>query len=134
MARAKPTAASRPRTKAIAPRPVLQWVAAGVGLVLTLTTGGILLSEAMQPDRPAALTVRVEGVRRTATLRILDIVVANTGSETAAAVEVTGTAGDETASVSLDYVPGDGEASASLAFPADAPEGAVVAVTGWAAP
>ena len=134
MARAKAATPARSRSKAIAPRPVLQWAAAGAGLLITLTTGGILLSEALQPSRPATLTVRVERVRQTEELRILDIVVMNTGSETAAAVDVTGTAGEATASVTLDYVPGDGEASASLALPADAPGTAVLAVTGWSAP
>lgn len=134
MARTKAASAVKSRAKAIAPRPALQWAAAGVGLMVTLVTGGILLDEALKPSRLAALTVRVEGVRQTGALRILDIVVANTGSETAAAVEVSGTAGEETASVTLDYVPGDGEASASIAFPADAPEPAELTVTGWSAP
>lgn len=134
MAAPKSKSAVASRAKAIAPRPVLQWIAAGVGLLFTLTTGGILLREALQPSRPAVLTVRVEAVRRTATLRILDIVVENSGSETAAAVEVAGQAGEETASVTLDYVPGDGEAKASLAFPADSPDGAVLTVAGWSAP
>lgn len=134
MARAKAAASARSGAKAIAQRPALQWAAAGVGLLMTLITAGILLSEALQPSRPAALTVQVEGMRQTGTLRILDIVVVNTGSETASAVEVTGKAGDDSASVTLDYVPGDGRASASLAFPANASKEAVLTITGWSAP
>jgi uncharacterized protein (TIGR02588 family) len=109
-------------------------MAAGVGLLITLAAGGIILAEAVQPARPAALTVRIERERRTPSGRILDIVVTNTGSETAAAVEVLGKVGGETGSVSLDYVPGDGQASASLAFSADAAGDPLLSVVGWSEP
>jgi uncharacterized protein (TIGR02588 family) len=133
-AKTPPATARSRRSKAVAPRPVLQWMAAGVGLLITLAAGGIILAEAVQPARPAALTVRIERERRTPSGRILDIVVTNTGSETAAAVEVLGKVGGETGSVSLDYVPGDGQASASLAFSADAAGDPLLSVVGWSEP
>lgn len=133
MAAAKPKTSQRTR-KTVVPRPVLQWIAAGLGLVTTLAAGGVILAEALQPARPVALSIRVDGERRSASSRILDIVVTNAGSETAAAVEVAGKVGSETASVTLDYVPGDGEATAALAFPAEASGSPVITVAGWSAP
>jgi uncharacterized protein (TIGR02588 family) len=133
MVAAKAKTAGRGR-KTIAPRPVLQWAAAGLGLVITLGAGGVILGEALQPTRPVALSVRVEGERLTRTSRILDILVTNAGSETAAAVDISGEVGDATASVTLDYVPGDGEVAASLAFPVQASGAPVISVAGWSAP
>lgn len=135
MAAAKSSAKPKPRrAKTVASRPVLQWTAAWIGLLLTLCAGGVILAEAVQPPRPAALTVRIERQRLTPSRRILDIVVSNTGSETAAAVEVVGQAGEETAVVSLDYVPGDGETSASLSFSAAATSEPRLSVVGWSEP
>lgn len=126
------TAARTP--KLVASRPVLQWITAGLGLVITLTAGAVILCEALQPARPVALSIRIEDERLTSTSRILDIVVTNAGSETAAAVDVSGKIGDDTASVTLDYVPGDGETVASLAFPAATAGAPAVSVVGWSAP
>lgn len=135
MAAAKPRAKSGAAgRKTIAPRPVLQWIAAGSGLIVTLAAGGLILAEALQPPRPVALAVRIEGERRTVSSRVFDIVVTNAGSETAAAVEISGQADGKTAGVTLDYVPGDGEASASLAFPIATHGAPSIAVTGWSAP
>lgn len=135
MAAAKrPTKTGGSPRKTVASRPVLQWIAAGAGLIVTLAAAGVIVAEALQPARPVALTVRIEGERRTVSSRVFDVVVTNAGSETAAAVEVSGEAGGKTAAVTLDYVPGDGEASASLAFPIAAQGAPSIAVTGWSAP
>lgn len=135
MARASTNRTSRARSKdeAVA-RPVLQWVAAGCGLAITLGAAGVILTEALQPTRPAELSVRVEDERRTPTHRILDVVVSNAGSETAAAVEIAGEAGGRTASATLDYVPGGGEATAALAFPAAVAGEPDIRVIGWSDP
>jgi len=135
VAKATRTAAKADRRrKAISPRPILQWIAAGAGLLITLAASGVILAEALQPVRPVALSVRVDGEHQAGQSRILDIVVTNAGSETAAAVEIAGKAGEETASVTLDYVPGDGEATAALAFPAGTPGEPAISVAGWSAP
>jgi len=133
MAAAKPRRAAG-RRKTVAARPVLQWMTAGLGLVITLAAGAVILGEALQPSRPVALSICVKGERLTQTSRVLDIVVTNEGSETAAAVDIAGKVGDATASVTLDYVPGDGEADASLAFPVTAAGPPVLSVSGWSAP
>jgi uncharacterized protein (TIGR02588 family) len=133
MAALKPKTGARTR-KSVAPRPVLQWITAGLGLVITLTASAVIMGEAVQPARPVALSIRIEDERLTSTSRILDIVVTNAGSETAAAVDVSGKVGDDVASVTLDYVPGDGKTAASLAFPAAAAGAPAVSVVGWSAP
>ena len=132
-------AASPKSTKAkarpVAPRPALQWLAAAVGLGVTLASAGIILAEAMGPVRPAVLTARVDQAHRTPAGWVFDVTVENAGSETAAGVEIVGVVGSETASATLDYVPGDGEAEASLAF-SDKTGGArpSLSVAGWARP
>lgn len=132
-AAAKETTARR--RKPIAPRPVLQWIAAGLGLCVTLGAVAVILTEALQPVRPVSLSVTVDNVRQTGSTRIYEITVSNAGSQTAAGVEIVGEAGDETASVTLDYVPGDGEASAALALPLDPSSRVpVLSVAGWTAP
>ena len=39
-------------------RPVLQWIMAGLGLLLTLTAAGIIVYEAMQPPSPPMIHCR----------------------------------------------------------------------------
>ncbi|MDB5421645.1 MAG: hypothetical protein JWR59_1592 [Brevundimonas sp.] len=121
------------RSKTVAPRPVLQWIAAGLGACVTVGAGAVILYEAVQPVRPVALSVTIKGERRTGSNRIFEIKVINAGSETAAGVEILGQAGGETASVTLDYVPGDGEALAALAFPVDS-VAPTLSVAGWSEP
>lgn len=122
--------------KSIAPRPVLQWIAAGLGVGVTVGAAAVILAEALQPVRPVALSVAVEGVRQSGPDRVFELAVSNSGSETAAGVEIVGEDGEgATASVTLDYVPGDGEASAVLAFPRDTTgETPSFSVAGWSEP
>ena len=131
----KPTARGAKPKPSIAPRPILQWITAGLGLAVTLGAGGVILAEALQPARPVDLAARFESERRTSTSRVVNVVVANAGSETAAGVEVVGKIGSETASATLDYVPGDGEASVSLVFPLETTGHPVeLSVSGWSKP
>jgi uncharacterized protein (TIGR02588 family) len=122
--------------KSIAPRPLLQWIAAGVGVCVTVGAAAVILTEALQPVRPVALSVAVEGVRQAGSNRIFELKVSNAGSETAAGVEIVGEDGaGRTASVTLDYVPGDGEASAAVSFPLDGTGGMPdFSVVGWSEP
>jgi uncharacterized protein (TIGR02588 family) len=106
-----------------------------MGLCITLTAGAIILNEALQPVRPVSLSFKTQRVRQSATSRIFEIVVSNSGSKTAAAVDIVGEAGGETASATLDYVPGDGEASAALVFPATVGNTVPkLSVAGWSEP
>lgn len=129
-----PKAPERIGTEAAKRPPMLQWIAAGCGLFLTLGAAGVIVAEALQPTRPADLTVRIEGQRRTSTHLILDVVVSNSGTETAASVDVVGEMQAHTASATLDYVPGGGEAGAAMVFPASAIGAVDVEVAGWSDP
>lgn len=115
------------------PRPVLQWVMAGVGAAVTLGAVAIVVWEAVQPPSPPALSARIVAVQSTAAGQVATIRVQNDGDDTAAAVDIEGVLGDQTATASLDYVPGHGHARAYLRFDAD-PRRAAVAVKGWSAP
>lgn len=135
MAPAKPAPRKKAarRSKSVAPRPILQWAAAGLGACVTLAAGAVILSEALQPDRPVDLSVKVQGVRRMGSDRAFEIKVTNAGSETAAGVEIVGHSSGNRASVTLDYVPGDGETSAVLVFPGDG-DNPTLSVAGWSEP
>ena len=114
-------------------RPVLQWVMAVVGAVVTLSAIAIVVWEALQPAAPPALSARIVAVEATAAGHVATIRVQNDGDDTAAAVEIEGVLGDHTATASLDYVPRRGHAQAYLRFDAD-PRAASVSVKGWSAP
>ena len=119
------------RAAASTPRPVLQWVMAGVGAAVTLGAVGIVVWEALQPSSPPALSARIVAVQSTAAGQVATVRVQNDGDDTAAAVDIEGVLGDQTATATLDYVPGHGHAY--LRFDAD-PRPAAVAVKGWSAP
>ena len=121
------------RAASSTPRPVLQWVMAGVGAAVTLGAVGIVVWEALQPSSPPALSARIVAVQSTAAGQVATVRVQNDGDDTAAAVDIEGVLGDQTATATLDYVPGHGHARAYLRFDAD-PRRAAVAVKGWSAP
>lgn len=129
MTHPKSTAAS-----AVRDWPVLQWVMAGIGGLITLAVTGVVLWEAVQPSAPAVLEARVVRIDPAATGYLAEIEVSNTGRETAAAVDVAGAlAGRPPSTVTIDYVPARGRATAWLRFEQD-PAGASVAVVGWSEP
>ena len=119
-------------TPAVA-RPVLQWLMAAVGAVVTLTAVGIVVWEALQPPSPPALSARIVAIQSTAAGHVATVLVRNDGDDTAAAVDIEGVLGDQTATATLDYVPAHGHARAYLRFDGD-PRAATVAVKGWSAP
>ena len=121
------------RKTAAANHPVLQWIMAALGLVVTLTAAGILAWDAMQPPSPPDLTARVTDTRRAAQGFIAEVEIANLGRATAAAVQVEGRSGGQTASATIDYLPGRGRARADLAF-SGAPAPVEARVTGWSEP
>ena len=114
-------------------QPVLQWIMAGLGLLLTLTAAGIIVYEAVQPPSPPDLTAEVTAVRPASSGFVAEIEVRNLGRDSAAAVQVEGRSGAETASASIDYVPGKGRTAVALAFPG-APAPVEARVTGWSEP
>ena len=106
--------------------PALEWIASGIGLVLTL---GILASigwEAVQGsgDAPPALEVSVERIIPSGHGYVVEILAHNRSSATAAAVEVEGELKEggrtvATSSATLDYVPGESDRRAGLFFTDD---------------
>lgn len=121
------------KKQSASPPPVLQWIAAGLGVVVTLAVIGVVVWEAMQPARPPDLSARIVAVTSSPHGRVAEVKVSNRGLETAAAVEIEGRLGEETSTATLDYVPGQGEAEAFLRFDGD-PRAAELTVLGWSRP
>ena len=113
---------------------LLEWGMGALGGVIVLAALGVILSEALGPRDPATLEARLQSARPAASGWLAEVEVANTGDETAAAVEVEGKLGDQTAAATLDYVPAHGRETVILSFHAD-PRGAVeLGVSGWSEP
>ena len=131
----------RARKSAPAKTPVAEWIAAGLGLVLTLAVLGYSIWESVAQDGgPPVLSVTAEAAVATPGGFVAPIAVRNTGDATAAAVEVRGElqlpGGDvETAHATLAYVPAGGEARAGLVFRTDPRQGRLsLAVEGYEEP
>tara|TARA_R110002167_G_scaffold47169_10_gene139938 strand:+ start:835 stop:1215 length:381 start_codon:yes stop_codon:yes gene_type:complete len=114
-------------------RPVLQWVMAAIGGVVTLGAMGLMIRDAVRDPAPAALSARVIEVQSTDAGQVAIVRVRNDGDDTAANVSLEGVADGQTATATLDYVPGHGQAKAYLRFDAGA-QTAVVSVKGWSGP
>lgn len=104
-----------------APEPLLEWIAAGLGLVAILFVIGVIGREAIsaEPDQLPALEVHATRVSPAAAGFVVAFEVINRSSGTAAAVEIEGTLGDETSSATIDYVAGDARAQGGLFFTND---------------
>lgn len=105
--------------------PVAEWLAAGLGLVLTIAVIGYLLAEALR-DRAGLpnLSVRAGQAERTEGGYLLPLVVINSSHATAGGVEIRGTLernGEvvEERRVTFAYVPGRGETRGGLVFQQD---------------
>ncbi len=119
------------------PVPLLEWVAAALGLAVAIILIGIIAREALAGggNQVPVLAVKVESINVTASGHVVRIVVTNTSGQTAARVEVEGKAGGETSVASVDYVPGHSEAEAGLVFRQDPRAGGLaVRVTGFQLP
>jgi uncharacterized protein (TIGR02588 family) len=109
----------------IARTPLAEWIAAGLGLLLTLAVIGFLVVEGVRA-RGAAPDLSVEGgaaVRGAGGFSV-PVTVRNAGHATAAAVQVSGTlarggAVVERRGATFAYVPGRGQASGGLIFERD---------------
>jgi len=112
----------------------LQCACALAGLVITLCAAAVLARAAFSAPSPPALTITSEAVRRSSYGWVVEVVVANRGDLTAAAVDIEGQVGDERSGASLDYVPGHGGKKASLVFSGAEKPDPALRVRGWSAP
>lgn len=102
--------------------PLAEWMAAGLGLVLTLAVLGYSVWEVVDTtDAPPALEVRLRALHAQAGGHVAEIEVLNESYATAADVEVVGTieqggAVVEERRATFDYVPAQGSARGGLVF------------------
>jgi uncharacterized protein (TIGR02588 family) len=115
----------KPEPRILERTPVAEWVAAGLGLALTLAVMGYSLWEAAVTDRgPPDLSALAEPAKPSSQGFTVPIVVRNQSHQTAAAVEVRGElrqggAVVEERRATFAYVPGRGEARGGLVFQHD---------------
>ncbi|MGH6729614.1 MAG: hypothetical protein ACREBK_05630 [Sphingomicrobium sp.] len=117
--------------------PLLEWAAAGLGLLVLLVMLWVMAGEIVSggDDDVPLLSVRVEAVTATPTGHVVQFRITNRSAQTAADVQVEGKLSDEVATASVDYVPGRSEARGGLLFEGDPRTGAVeLRVTGYELP
>jgi uncharacterized protein (TIGR02588 family) len=111
------------RAKKVAETPMLEWIAAGVGLVFLLgvliAIGHDALTGASQA--PPAIEIEQSSITKTTNGYVVSFVAHNRSGGTAAALEVEAQLTDgygkiETSSATLDYVPGHGDAHGGVYF------------------
>jgi uncharacterized protein (TIGR02588 family) len=121
--------------------PVLEWIAAAIGLALLLFVFGVIAREALigSPDQAPAIEVTVRRVMPAGAGFVVEFEAVNRSGATAAAVAIEGVLGEgpgaETSSATLDYVAGEARAQGGLFFRRD-PRGErlVVRALGYQAP
>ena len=123
------------------PAPLAQWIAAALGLLLTLAVLGYSLWEGLtQQPRPPQLSITAAAPVPGPGGFIVPLTVSNASDETAASVEVRGRIEQSGAVVeerraAFAYVPGRGEARGGLVFAQDPRSGRLVmSVEGYEAP
>ena len=106
--------------------PLLEWIAAGVGLVLTLGMMAVIGREALRGDpmQPPAIEVAATAITPIPSGFVVEVVAVNRSGGTAAAVQVEGElkSGDEsieTSNLTFDYVPGHAQRKGGLFFRED---------------
>jgi len=106
--------------------PALEWIAAGVGLLLLLAVLGIVGREALsgETEQLPAIEVTVKSVSPAGAGFVVAFEAANSTGGTAAAVEIEGVlkSGEtevETSGATLDYVPGHSAVRGGLFFTKD---------------
>ena len=104
---------------------ILEWIAAGIGLLCALALLGIIANDAYSghDDPVPVLSAEPQRLIPSPAGYVLEFRVRNASDQTAAAVQVEGRlegAGEEVVSTAtLDYVPGQSQATGGLIFPAD---------------
>lgn len=119
------------------PVPALEWGAAGFGLLLLLALLAIIGRGALAADQDDVplLVATVERVVTTPGGHVVEVVVANRSSVTAASVQVEGVVGGETSTATIDYVPARSRATGGLLFTRDPRAGGLqLRVTGYELP
>lgn len=106
--------------------PALEWVAAAIGLVIVSAILAFLLIETLRtdPDIPPMLSIAPVRLVSSGNSYVLEVEVANSSRQTAAAVQVQGTlengaGGGISSTATLNYVPGKSTRTASLVFGQD---------------
>jgi len=105
--------------------PMLEWIAAGIGLLLVGTaTSLIAWDAAFGVKGPPVIEVRLKRVTPTAHGYVAEIEALNHGGSPAAQVKIEGViAGREPGEVTIDYIPEQSRASAGLIFEQDPRDG-----------
>jgi uncharacterized protein (TIGR02588 family) len=118
--------AKETRTAAAGETPLLEWIAAGIGLALTLGLLGVIGWEALRggPSEAPLVSLSVQRVMATGAGHIVEFEAVNATGGTAQSVEIEAvlTPPDgppETSSVTLDYVPGHSRRTGGLYFRRD---------------
>lgn len=113
-------------------RPLIEWIAGGVGLVLTLLLLGFVGWQAVhEPEQRAPIIeVEVTAITRAGEGYLVEIAASNLTTQTASGVQVKGVisgAGGriERSSTTFDYVPGHSEVRGGLFFNSDPAEGGI---------
>lgn len=106
--------------------PLLEWISAAIGALITLALLGFIAFEAVSGpgNAPAAVGVRATAVHPTPGGYVVEITARNTSDQTAAAVRIEGAlmrgaAEVEKSEAVLTYVPGQSERRAALIFSQD---------------
>ena len=106
--------------------PLIEWIAAGIGLVLILGIATVIGREALSGEthEPPAIEVRAESIVPIASGFVVEIVAINHSGGTGAAVGIegelkSGETSVETSSLTFDYVPGHAERRGGLFFKED---------------
>jgi uncharacterized protein (TIGR02588 family) len=114
---------------------MLEWVTAGVGLILLLAVIGVILADALggRQEAPPAITVARLASTPSAGGWVVEFEARNAGQQAAAEVQVvgvltTGQGEPERRSATVDYLPGGGAARGGLLFRND-PAGGVLELT-----
>lgn len=126
-AKSRKPATRKPRDQARPPIndiPLLEWVAAGIGLALALICLGFTAWDAFLGEHaPAAIEVRLVGVRQTPYGFIADVEAVNQGGAAASQVVIAGTVrgadGPDMAEATFDYIPEQSSVSGGLVFESD---------------
>jgi len=100
--------------------PVLEWIAAGVGLLLAATAVGFTAWDAIfGVVSPPSIEVRLMAVDPTPHGYVAQIKAINHGGSPASQVAIEGVLGDEKANATFDYIPEQSSATGGLIFKGD---------------
>lgn len=118
--------AGRGKSERTPREPLLEWVAAGFGLILILGMMAVIGQEALRgdADQLPSIEVRAARIASTPSGYVVEIVATNRTGGTAAAVQIegelmNGETSVETSSLTFDYVPGHAERKGGLFFTED---------------